>query len=113
MGRTIGYPTANLQIEDEEKLVPGNGVYAVTLTIGQKKTVLKGMMNIGVRPTVSGTKRTIEVNIFDFNEDIYGEFVRVYTQAYLRTETKFNGLESLKEQLAKDKVNAQVLLKDV
>jgi riboflavin kinase/FMN adenylyltransferase len=77
LGRTIGYPTANLIIEDEEKLVPGNGVYAVTLTIGQKEPLLKGMTNIGMRPTVNGTKRTIEVHIFDFDEDIYNEYMRV------------------------------------
>jgi riboflavin kinase/FMN adenylyltransferase len=103
LGRTIGYPTANLAIESEEKLVPGNGVYAVTLTIGQNKTVLKGMMNIGMRPTVNGTKRTIEVNIFDFDEDIYGRYLRVYIHAFLRGEVKFEGLNQLKDQLAKDK----------
>lgn len=109
LGRTIGYPTANLQIEDDEKLVPANGVYAVNLLIdsGEK---LKGMMNIGLRPTVDGNKRTIEANIFDFNEDIYGKKMRVYMQAYLRGEVKFNGLYQLKEQLAKDKINALMQL---
>lgn len=107
LGRTIGYPTANLQIEDEEKLVPGNGVYAVQLTVGTDKAVYKGMMNIGIRPTVDGAKRTIEVNIFDFDKDIYGENVRVYLHNYLRGEVKFSGLDQLKEQLAKDKVAAQ------
>ena len=113
LGRTIGYPTANLVIEDGEKLVPGNGVYAVTLTIGPNETFSKGMMNIGTRPTISGTTRTIEVNIFDFDENIYGQYLRVYIHAYLRSETKFSGLESLKEQLAKDKANAQLLLNDL
>lgn len=113
LGRTIGYPTANLVIENEEKLVPGNGVYAVTLTIEKKEPLLKGMMNIGVRPTVNGTKRTIEVNIFDFDEDIYGKSMRVYIHAYLRGEVKFEGLDQLKEQLAKDKVNAQLQLRDI
>ncbi len=113
LGRTIGYPTANLLIEDEEKLVPGNGVYAVTLTLGENEPLLKGMMNIGMRPTVDGTKRTIEVNIFDFNEDIYGQYMRVYIYAYLRGEVKFDGLDQLKEQLAKDKVNAQLQLKAI
>lgn len=113
LGRTIGYPTANLVIEDQEKLVPGNGVYAVTLTIRENKTVLKGMMNIGLRPTVDGTKRTIEVNIFDFDEDIYGQYMRVSIHSYLRGEVKFKGLDELKEQLAKDKVNAQQQLKDI
>lgn len=107
LGGTIGYPTANLAIENEEKLVPGNGVYAVELTIGGDTTVYKGMMNIGVRPTVNGKKRTIEVNIFDFNKDIYGENIRVYVNSYLRGEVKFAGLDQLKEQLAKDKTDAQ------
>ncbi|WP_018615166.1 bifunctional riboflavin kinase/FAD synthetase [Segetibacter koreensis] len=113
LGRTIGYPTANLVIEDEEKLVPGNGVYAVTLTIGQNKPVLKGMMNIGMRPTVDGTRRAIEVNIFDFDEDIYWQYIRVYIFSYLRGEVKFDGLNELKEQLAKDKINAQLSLRDL
>lgn len=113
LGRTIGYPTANLIIEDEEKLVPGNGVFAVTLTIGQKEPLLKGMTNIGMRPTVNGTKRTIEVHIFDFDEDIYNEYMRVKISAYLREEVKFDGLNQLKDQLAKDKVNAQLQLQNI
>lgn len=107
LGRTIGYPTANLQIMDADKLIPGNGVYAVTCElIDENKDatpLLKGMMNIGLRPTVDGTKRTIEVNIFDFDEDIYGKTLRVYLKKYLRGEVKFNGLDALKTQLAKDK----------
>ena len=113
LGRTIGYPTANLEIEDEQKLVPGNGVYAVTLLLAQREPVLKGMMNIGMRPTVNGTKRTIEVNIFDFDEDIYGRTMRVCLFAYLRGEVKFGGLDQLKDQLGKDKVNSQLQMKDV
>jgi len=113
LGRTIGYPTANLEIEDEQKLVPGNGVYAVTLLIEQGEPVLKGMMNIGMRPTVNGTKRTIEVNIFDFDEDIYDKKMRVCLFAYLRGEVKFGGLDQLKDQLGKDKVNSQLQMKDV
>ena len=113
LGRTIGYPTANLILEDEEKLVPGNGVYAVTLTIVQKEPLLKGMTNIGMRPTVNGTKRTIEVNIFDFDENIYSQSMRVKIHAHLREEVKFDGLNQLKEQLAKDKVNAQRQLENI
>jgi riboflavin kinase/FMN adenylyltransferase len=122
LGRTLGYPTANLRIENEEKLVPGNGVYAVQVEVrgprseaGGKPSDLrlptsafrKGMMNIGVRPTVDGTKRVIEVNIFDFNEDIYGSTLRVHVRKFLRGEQKFNGLDALKEQLAKDKQQAE------
>jgi riboflavin kinase/FMN adenylyltransferase len=106
LGRTIGYPTANLSIAEEEKLVPGNGVYAVKVTIGADETVFRAMMNIGVRPTINGTKRTIEVNIIDFDKDIYGEVMKVYLFAYLRGEGKFKGLDALKEQLAKDKTAA-------
>ncbi len=110
LGRTIGYPTANLLIEDEQKLVPANGVYAVDVeletTAGKQR--LKGMMNIGVRPTVDGTRRTIEVNIFDFDETIYGETLKIILRKKLRDEVKFNGLEQLKEQLAKDKLAAML-----
>ena len=106
LGRTIGYPTANLQIENEQKLVPANGVYAVSVSMQGKKDRHKGMMNIGVRPTVDGTKRVIEVNIFDFDEMIYGSDLTITLHKQLRQEVKFNGLEELKAQLAKDKQNA-------
>lgn len=123
LGRTLGYPTANLRIENLEKLIPGNGIYAVELEIRNRKDDpkvssqrpnvyapnlieyprQKGMMSIGIRPTIGGTDRVIEVNIFDFNEDIYGATLRVYIKKYLRSEVKFNGLDALVEQLAKDK----------
>ncbi|TDH27077.1 bifunctional riboflavin kinase/FAD synthetase [Segetibacter sp. 3557_3] len=109
LGRTIGYPTANLEIAEEEKLIPGNGVYAVTVSINDR-AAHKGMMNIGIRPTIGGTKRVIEVNIFDFNQDIYGSTVKVFVKAFIRGEVKFTGLDQLKEQLAKDKVSASALL---
>jgi len=111
LGRTIGYPTANLQIEDEQKLIPANGVYAVDVLLdpskGKEAVQLKGMMNIGVRPTVDGTKRVIEVNIFDFDEMIYGHELKITLRKKLRNEVKFNGLEELKAQLAKDKLEAE------
>lgn len=111
LGRTIGYPTANLQVSDPEKLIPGNGVYAVTAALlPGTGSLLKGMMNIGVRPTVNGTNRTIEVNLFDFDADIYGKKLRVSVQHHLRDEQKFNGLDALKAQLANDKLKAQELL---
>lgn len=111
LGRTIGYPTANLRIEAEEKLIPGNGVYTVRVEIQHLKDQLfGGMMNIGMRPTVNGTSRTIEVNIFDFDADIYGQTIRVYVKNHLRGEIKFSGLDALKEQLAKDKATAIKLL---
>jgi riboflavin kinase/FMN adenylyltransferase len=114
LGRTIGYPTANLEISEADKIIPGDGVYAVEVVIGRPETEegigqgakgkrLPAMMSIGVRPTIGGTQRTIEVNIFDFAEDIYGERVRVYVKHYLRPEVKFNGLDELKAALDKDK----------
>jgi riboflavin kinase / FMN adenylyltransferase len=107
IGRTIGYPTANLQIENEYKLIPANAVYAVDIQLNDRS--LKGMMNIGLRPTVDGKKRTIEVNIFDFDEDIYGQNLKITLKHFLRTEVKFEGLDELKAQLAKDKETAEDL----
>lgn len=110
LGRTIGYPTANLKVAEEKKLVPGNGVYAVEVVAhseGQQIPNLKGMMNIGVRPTVEGVNRMIEVNIFDFDKEIYGEILTVYIKKRLRNEQKFNNLEELKAQLGLDKEQAE------
>lgn len=109
LGRTIGFPTANLHIASEEKLIPGNGVYAVRVKDEQGDR-WGGMMNIGVRPTVDGTRRVIEVNIFDFNRDIYGQNLQVHLVAKLRDEVKFTGIEALKEQLAKDEAIARETL---
>ncbi len=112
LGRTIGYPTANLFIADENKLIPGNGVYAVLINSDDLQIKhAGGMMNIGFRPTVDGTKRMIEVNIFDFDKDIYGETLTIILKKHLRSEVKFNGLNALKEQLAKDKEDATAALK--
>lgn len=111
IGRTIGFPTANLHINDEEKIIPANGVYAVRVKgacFGDK--VLDGMMNIGVRPTVHGNSKVIEVNIFDFDEDIYEQNISVMVYDYIRGEVKFNGLDALKEQLNKDVISAQSIL---
>ena len=111
IGRTIGFPTANLHINDEEKLIPANGVYAVRVTgkcFGDK--TLDGMMNIGVRPTVDGQKKVIEVNIFEFDEDIYEQTITVMVYDYIRGEVKFNGLDALKEQLNKDVISAKIIL---
>ncbi|MEP6928291.1 MAG: bifunctional riboflavin kinase/FMN adenylyltransferase, partial [Ginsengibacter sp.] len=134
LGRTLGYPTANIFVTDKNKLVPGNGVYAVEVVVNKskvneslnsKETIphasnieyqtsniehLKGMMNIGVRPTVGGTKKVIEVNIFDFDKSIYEQVIRIYVRYFLRSEVKFNGLEELKEQLLTDKTKALKVL---
>ncbi|WEK33987.1 MAG: bifunctional riboflavin kinase/FAD synthetase [Candidatus Pseudobacter hemicellulosilyticus] len=106
LGRTIGFPTANIQVTEAEKLVPGNGVYVVEITIDGFPGSYQGMMNIGTRPTVDGRTRKIEVNIFGFDADIYGRPVRVQVKKYLRGEQKFSGLDALKAQLASDRENA-------
>jgi riboflavin kinase/FMN adenylyltransferase len=111
IGRTIGFPTANLHINDEEKLIPSNGVYAVRVKgacFGER--ILEGMMNIGVRPTVDGHKKVIEVNIFNFDEDIYEQTISVMVYDYIRGEVKFNGLDALKEQLKMDVNSAKSIL---
>lgn len=109
LGRALGYPTANLKIKNEEKLVPGNGIYVVEVELSGE--IYGGMMSIGVRPTIGVTERTIEVNIFEFDKEIYGERLRVYVKKYLREELKFKDLEELKAQLALDKKDSLEFLK--
>ena len=101
MGRTIGFPTANMQLYEPLKLVPANGAYEVEVEVLGK--MLKGMCNIGLRPTVDGKVRTIETHILDFDEDIYGLPLRIRFVRRLRDEQKFPSLEALKAQLEKDK----------
>ena len=103
LGRQLGYPTANIQLADEEKIIPANGVYAVRALHNRK--MYDGMMNIGIRPTLADGLFMIEVNMFDFDEEIYGDELRVYVKKYLREERKFEGLEELKEQIGRDKVS--------
>jgi riboflavin kinase/FMN adenylyltransferase len=110
LGRKLGYPTANLKIMNEEKIVPGNGIYAVYAQTEDSPERKKGMMSIGFRPTVDGKTRVIEVNIFDFDEDIYDQTLKVYVKKYLREEIKFDGLDALVEQIAKDKIESLKVL---
>lgn len=110
LGRTIGYPTANIEIDDQQKLIPADGVYAVFVKITGWDDPFEGMLNIGNRPTVNGISRTIEVNIFNFNEDIYDLKLTVIFIGRLRSEIKFDGLDNLKAQLASDHLQAQTLL---
>ena len=105
LGRKLGYPTANLQIQQPEKLVPGDGVYAVLATLPGMTTPLQGMMNIGVRPTIGISDRMIEVNLFEFDREIYGETLRVHVKKRLRDEVKFPGLNELVKQMEIDKKN--------
>lgn len=101
LGRTIGFPTANISLEEDYKLVPQNGVYVVRAEIDGK--TIYGMMNIGFNPTVQGKKKTIEVHLFDFNTDIYNCKIQVSILQRIRSEKKFESVEVLKEQLKKDK----------
>ncbi|WP_431216814.1 bifunctional riboflavin kinase/FAD synthetase [Puia sp. P3] len=123
LGRKLGYPTANLRVTSPEKLIPADGIYAVEATLlpagndsgGQNNDLfnsprLKGMMSIGIRPTVGGKIRTIEVNLFDFDDDIYGRDLRVFVRKWLREEVKFDGLEALKVQLGKDREDTLLAL---
>lgn len=110
IGRTIGYPTANILIEKDYKLIPKNGVYAVVVVIDDKDYY--GMLNIGIKPTFEENKKTIEVNIFDFDKEIYGEKICIKFISFLRDEVKFENINKLKEQLKKDKQSSKFLLKN-
>jgi len=104
LGRTIGYPTANLHIKEDYKLLPKIGVYAVKSILEEKNVF--GMMNIGHNPTVGGTELTVEIHYFDFDHDLYGQHVDVSILHFLRDEKKFGSLDLLKAQLAQDKTDA-------
>ncbi|KIA92206.1 riboflavin biosynthesis protein RibF [Pedobacter kyungheensis] len=120
IGRTIGFPTANIFVEETYKLIPGDGIYAVTVEINSAPSVeslatdqrqtsnpilqtYQGMAYIGQRPTINGMTRNIEVNIFDFNQEIYGQDIKMNFLKFLRHDVKFTGLEALTIQLQKDK----------
>ena len=105
LGRTIGFPTANMQLYEPLKLVPGNGVYAVEVEVLGRR--FKGMCNIGTRPTVGGTVRTVETHILDFDEDIYGLPIRLHFARRIRDERKFPSLDALKAQLQQDALNCK------
>lgn len=129
IGRTLGYPTANLFIEESYKLIPSDGIYAVLVGIQEsrnknqelinpfepsnsqilnlKSKVYKGMAYIGHRPTINGMSQNIEVNIFDFTEDIYHQSIQLNFLHFIRHDVKFEGLEKLKEQLGRDKKSTQ------
>lgn len=104
LGRTIGFPTANIEIPEDYKLIPKNGVYIVTANVN-KQTVF-GMMNIGVKPTLGENKLSIEVHLLNFNNDIYNQKIQVNILERVRDEQKFDSFEALKLQLETDKQNA-------
>jgi len=110
IGRTIGYPTANIMIEETYKLIPDDGIFSAKAII--RGVSYKGMAYIGSRPTINGITRNIEVNIFDFDTEIYGEEISMQFFNYVRGDVKFDGLEALKVQLAKDKDDVLALLRD-
>ena len=109
VGRKIGFPTANLSVDDPDKLIPADGVYAVWVTF-DKKTYM-GMLNIGVRPTIdNGPNRTIEVNILHFHSDIYDKFIRLTFVKRTRPELKFSSIDELIVQLHKDAEETEAIL---
>lgn len=111
VGRTIGFKTANIEIEDLDKLIPGNGVYAVYVKTADGE-VRKGMMNIGNRPTVhDNIERAIEVHIIDFEGELYGNNIEILFENYMRPERKMSGIEELKLQLKEDRELAKQILK--
>ncbi len=110
VGRTIGFPTANVYVPEDYKLIPADGVYAVKVELGED--IHSGMLNIGFKPTLEGHEHTIEANIFNFEQDIYGQDIKIKFVNKIRNEIKFDGIQSLKEQLNQDKVRAQKLLEN-
>lgn len=104
LGRTIGFPTANIYIEEDYKLIPKIGVYVVQAVVNEE--IVYGMMNIGFNPTVNGDKQTIEVHLFNFNKDIYDQNIKVSLLHYIREEQKFGSVDALKAQLHQDQIEA-------
>ena len=110
LGNQIGFPTANIQVSDERKLLPAIGVYAVKVIIGQE--IFNGMLNIGIRPTVSNDGQiSCEVYIFDFNRDLYGKTITINFITRIRGERKFDDIKELRAQLQKDQEKILALLK--
>lgn len=112
-GHKIGFPTANIEVEDSMKLIPRNGVYAVNVNLNGIKRQMRGMMNIGNRPTFGKYQTTLEVNIFDFSDDIYGQTINVEFVSRLRDEHKFNNINDLIARLTIDKKMAEKILSKI
>ena len=108
LGRTIGYPTANLQLTDSHKLIPADGIYAVKVRF--KQETFGAMLYIGNRPSLENNEKRIEVNIFEFDKDIYGETLEVEFLDFIRPDAKLNSLEALKARLAQDKIESLKIL---
>lgn len=110
LGRTLGFPTANLLIEENYKLIPGDGIYAVRVRLPENSQTYKGMAYIGNRPTINGMSRNIEVNIFDFDQDIYRQYITIEFIHFIRGDIRFDNIEALKQQISSDKQSALKLL---
>ena len=110
IGRTIGFPTANLNIEEDYKLVPRRGVYLINTFLDNKKVF--GMMNIGVKPTLKIDQETIEVNLFNWDQNLYGKVIKVFTLDYIRDERKFDSIIDLEEQIKLDKKTCVKLIEE-
>lgn len=110
IGRTLGFPTANLNIEEDYKLIPKKGVYLISTQLDNK--VVFGMMNIGVKPTLDLKKETIEVNLFNWNKNLYGKVIKVFVMEYLRGEKKFDSLNDLKNQIELDEKTCAKLIEE-
>ena len=108
IGKTLGFPTANIEIESDLKLIPKNGVYLISTIINKK--IIFGMMNIGIKPTTNENTKSIEVNLFDFNQDLYDTNITIYIKQFLREEIKFDSLNELKLQIEKDKINCNSII---
>ena len=105
LGRMLGFPTANMQLYEPLKQLPADGVYAVKVIVAEQR--YQGLMNVGLRPTVRGTNRTIETHILDFDRDIYGQPIEVQLLAHIREERHFDSLGALKQQIKQDKENSR------
>ena len=108
LGRKLGYPTANLQYTDVDKIHLGHGVYAAYAEV--EGSEYKGMLSVGIRPTLMNSDERVEINLFDFDEQIYGKTIRVMVHSFLRKQEKYASLEDLKKQLAIDRKNSLAVL---
>ncbi len=108
IGKTLGFPTANIKIGTDLKLIPKNGVYLISTIMNQK--IIFGMMNIGIKPTTNENIKSIEVNLFDFNQDLYDTNITIYIKQFLREEIKFDSLNELKLQIEKDKITCNSII---
>src|SRR5690606_10014014 len=111
LGRTLVYPTANIRIPENYKLIPKDGVYVVKSTIDGRQ--IGGMMNIGINPTIEDANRSIEIYFIDFDADLYGRELQVSLLHRLRDEQKFESLDLLKQQLAEDELQSRAFLNSV